>query len=114
MATEKGIIVRYECGQCHTQHDYEDEAADCCVPRITEVYVCPMCNWEYTSIEEATKCTESHVGIPDLPESCPCCYRPAETIQFRVEIAIAGHCSTCNPIYTPDENLAIKHALEPT
>jgi len=46
-------------------------------------------------------------------EYCPSCLRPAERAQFRVEIAVSGHCSTCNPIYSPEQNLQIKYALEP-
>jgi len=113
MAQRKGIIVKYECGSCNEQHDYEDEARDCCMPSVSEVYFCPVCDWEHSTMEAAEGCVASHADLPDLPDSCPSCLRPAESAMHRVEVAVAGHCSTCNPIYTPEENIAIKYALEP-
>ncbi|MGP3789451.1 hypothetical protein [Pseudomonas sp. B392_1p] len=113
-ASDKGVIVKYECDRCGEHHDHESEAEDCCRPDVHTVYICPVCEQDHETRAEAESCIVGHGDLPgDLPEHCPSCLRDADTAQLRVEIAVAGHCSTCNPIYTPEENLVIKYALEP-
>ncbi len=111
---EKEIIVMYECSRCNELHEYESSAEDCCRPEVWTAYLCPVCDSAHETRKEAENCLAGHAElIGDMPEHCPACLRDADTAQLRVEIAIAGHCSTCNPIYTPEENIAIKYTLEP-
>lgn len=110
----RDVVVKHQCGACMELHDCEEYAQECCAPDVMEIYLCPVCDSEHDTHEGAEKCVVSHFEIPILDsEHCPNCLRPPASVQHRIEIAVAGHCSTCNPIYTPDENLQIKYALEP-
>ncbi|AZP72809.1 hypothetical protein EJJ20_29835 [Pseudomonas poae] len=110
----KGVVIKYECGACNEQHDDEDGARECCMPSVTEMYICPICDEQHDEMEDAEKCILGHADIESTDDQhCPNCLRPSDTAQLMIEVAIAGHCSVCNPIYTPDENLRIKYALEP-
>ena len=110
----KGVVIKYDCGQCGERHDHEDGAIECCQPEIDTVYICPICDKEHDSMKVAEQCVLAHADLEGADcEHCPSCMRPAETAQLRIEIAVAGHCSTCNPIYSPEQNLQIKYALEP-
>lgn len=110
----KGVVIKYDCGQCGERHDHEDGAIECCMPEVDTVYICPICDAEHSLMKAAEQCILGHADLEGADsEYCPNCLRPAELAQFKVEIAVAGHCSTCNPIYSPDQNLQIKYALEP-
>ncbi|BCP56308.1 hypothetical protein K32_49250 [Kaistia sp. 32K] len=113
MGASREIQVMYECDRCNQLHDREYQAEQCCEPDVRTVYVCPVCDNACSTRESATACLASHVEVPECDtEHCPNCLREAETSQLRIEIAVAGHCSTCNPIYTTEQNLTIKYALE--
>lgn len=110
----KGVVIKYECDACNELHDDEDGARECCMPGVIERYFCPICGESHDEEDDAHKCILSHAEIESADdEHCPNCLRPADTAQFRIEIAVAGHCSTCNPLYNPDQNLRIKYALDP-
>ena len=108
------IKVMWECSCCNDLHDDEDDALDCCRPSANEVFLCPVCDEAHDSMKEAQECLVRHSPIiGSAAESCPCCWRPAETAQSMIEIAVAGHCGTCNPIFTVEQNLAILDAVHP-
>ena len=110
----KEVAIKYECGQCYERHDSEDGAYECCQPEVSTIYFCPICDSEHDQMKGAERCILGHADLEGADsEHCPSCLRPAERAQLRVEIAVAGHCSTCNPIYSPEQNLQIKYALEP-
>lgn len=110
----KGVVIRYDCGQCGERHDREDGAIECCMPEVDTVYICPICETEHSRMKAAEQCILGHADLEGADsEYCPNCLRPAELAKFKVEISVAGHCSTCNPIYSPEQNLQIKYALEP-
>jgi len=111
-SANKGVITRYECSSCNERHDDEGDAEDCCKPEVFEIYICPSCEVEHDLREDAQACLEGH-STGDMADSCPCCLRHLDGQQFRVEVSVAGHCSTCNPIYTPEQNLAILDAVWP-
>lgn len=114
MTSSRTINVMYECGDCQELHAHHHQAEECCAPEVNTVYVCPVCADPHDTRKEAAECLASHVDVPDrADEHCPNCLREAETAQSRVEIAIAGHCSTCNPIYTTEQNLTILDVLHP-
>jgi hypothetical protein len=114
MEKNREIRRMYECGQCQEVHAFESDAEDCCKPDVNEVYVCPVCEEVHDLKKDAEACLAGHVEIPECDaEHCPNCLREADTAQLRVEIAVAGHCSQCNPIYTPEQNLTILDALHP-
>ena len=46
----------YQCGECGDVHDFEDEAIECCQPRVTEVYVCSTCDEVHLDKEDAEQC----------------------------------------------------------
>ena len=110
----KKVVIKYDCGRCGERHDSEDGALECCQPEVETVYLCPICDTEHDRMKDAESCVLGHDELDGVvAECCPNCLRPAESAQLKVEIAVAGHCNTCNPIYTPDQNLKIKYTLEP-
>jgi hypothetical protein len=43
------LLSKYQCGNCSSLHDDEDEASDCCTPRVQEVFVCAGCERKFFS-----------------------------------------------------------------
>ena len=56
------IVPKWECGECHEIHDFEDEAIDCCRPDVFEVYCCPICNEAHEDEEDALHCCNAEVA----------------------------------------------------
>lgn len=93
----------YRCGQCREVHDDEDGARECCMPDVMTIYVCPVCEERHDEHEDALKCC----GIDAI--KCPSCYRDHSSVSLGYQaIQISGHCSTCNPLFTIDQQLAIQ------
>jgi len=59
---------QWRCDECNELHEYEDEAADCCPPNISKVYLCPVCAEAYAREAQAREC---HPGDPDAPPPPP-------------------------------------------
>lgn len=53
-------LEKWECGECGELHDDDDEARDCCRPRIYEVYQCPVCYESHSDIDKAISCIDEH------------------------------------------------------
>lgn len=96
----------WACGECNTTHPTESGARYCCQPLPSEVWVCSDCGASHETVTEADDCCALNVD-------CPNCKRQhAEQSLQGAQIAVAGHCDVCNPIYTIDEHHAIQRALE--
>lgn len=54
----------WRCGDCETVHDNEDDARECCAPRIEEGYLCPVCRGFLLREEDALAC---HNWDPEKP-----------------------------------------------
>ena len=74
---------RYKCGDCGTHYEDEHYAQTCC-PADT-VYVCPTCDEQHHTIEEAQGCERGHAGAEAFP------------LTF-------GHCPSCNTDYGDAES----------
>jgi hypothetical protein len=97
------IKALYQCGACREIHDDEDEAMDCCRPDIIELYECPVCKANHNDEDKALTCC----GVDAI--KCPSCYRDYASVSLSHQaIRIAGHCTTCNPMFTIDQQLAIQ------
>lgn len=103
MKTE--IKCVYKCGSCSEVHDDEEEARECCMPEIIELYECPICKDRHHEEEDAVACC----GIELDGVMCPGCMRDYGAGQIdQVAVKVAGHCRTCNPMFTVDQQLAIE------
>ena len=51
------MIIQYECDECNSLSDTEDEAYDCCGAGYNTVYFCPSCH-QYHADE---KTVEQHL-----------------------------------------------------
>lgn len=49
-------LEKWECGECGGLHDDEDDARECCQPRIAEVWQCPICEEPYRAESAAIQC----------------------------------------------------------
>lgn len=54
------IRKMWECDECGTRHKYEDDARDCCKPKVSEVYVCPECDEGHGTMHDAEICCDSN------------------------------------------------------
>lgn len=97
------IKALYRCCSCREIHDCEDGALDCCRPGIEELFECPVCKSVHDDEDAAISCC----GVDAV--QCPSCLRdyPSITLSFQA-IKIAGHCTTCNPMFTIDQQQAIQ------
>lgn len=101
--TTEAIKKAWACGNCGEVHSDIFAADDCCKPDSYEVWVCPACGDSHDTEEAAGAC------CPDGTSSCPNCLRDYSTNPLQLAaIDIAGHCSTCNPLYTIDQQLVIE------
>lgn len=50
-------------GECGEDHEFEDDARECCAPRISEVWRCDGCCETHDTEADALAC------CPDQPES---------------------------------------------
>ncbi|MNJ47592.1 hypothetical protein D3C77_427520 [compost metagenome] len=97
------IRTLYKCCRCSEVHDDEDGALECCQPEITELYECPVCKGIHDEEDAARTCCE----IDSV--KCPSCARDYTSISLSFQaVKIAGHCTTCNPMFTIDQQLAIQ------
>lgn len=102
MATSR-IKVRFKCGECAEVHDYEDDARECCRPTVHEIYTCPVCNKDHECEDQAGACCGFDVV------RCPSCARDYGTGHINYfAITVAGHCNTCNPFFTVEQQMAIE------
>ena len=62
---------RFKCAECGTHYQYESDAQTCCPADMT--YVCPECDEEHYSAEEAQRCEQSHVEADTKPLEFNCC-----------------------------------------
>lgn len=93
----------YRCGECKDIHEDEDGARECCMPEVHTIYVCPVCAEHHDDDDKALTCCNVE-GI-----RCPSCYRDYSSISLHYSaIKVAGHCNTCNPLFTVDQQLAIQ------
>lgn len=53
------LRVKYRCGECDEIHDDEEDALDCCRPKVVQVYVCPSCGLDHDIEGDAIECCET-------------------------------------------------------
>ena len=58
---------RWRCDECDEVHDCEDDAVECCRPRVVQGYGCPTCGGFYLSTDEAFDCHLEANQDPDAP-----------------------------------------------
>lgn len=98
----------WKCCECGEIHDDEDGARECCMPRIAELYRCDLCESVHEDEEQAEKCCGVS-GTYVTYVTCPSCYRDYRSNQIGAQaVLISGHCQTCNPSFTIDQQLAIE------
>ena len=49
----------YRCNCCYEIHDNEEDAVECCEPSSIDLYVCPECDRDFKTHEEAKECHEA-------------------------------------------------------
>lgn len=98
-------IHLWRCGECGEVHDDEDGARECCMPSIHECFGCPTCRQTHDCETDALKCCGSEAGLT----RCPCCARDyADSELNHFAVTVAGHCNTCNPFFTVDQQITIE------
>lgn len=56
----------YICDSCAERHEEEDDARDCCAPRVEELFVCNICSVEIDSFNDAKNhLAENCKGTPE-------------------------------------------------
>tara|TARA_B110001454_G_scaffold54930_2_gene53701 strand:- start:3622 stop:4008 length:387 start_codon:yes stop_codon:yes gene_type:complete len=95
----------WKCGRCDEIHEWEDEARDCCAPDITELYGCVECDEVHDDEIEAINCCS--IGSENV--QCPECLRDHGKLTINAtSVNVVGHCSFCNPLYSPDQVFKIE------
>lgn len=98
--------LMWQCGDCGTLHENEDDAEECCRPEVYEVWRCDSCGKQHDEETEAESCCPEH----DLTR-CPRCARDYSAGEINtLAIRIAGHCNSCNPHFSVEHQLAIEDA----
>ncbi len=94
----------WKCGECGEIHEDEDGAGECCRPMIHEMWGCPVCGEAHDKESLALRCCG-----PEGLTRCPCCARDYSVAEINhAAIEVAGHCNTCNPHYSVEQQIAIE------
>lgn len=102
--TKRQAIELWRCCECNATHDDEDDARECCQPSIEECYGCPDCDEVHSCERQALKCCEDQCFT-----RCPCCARDySEHDINHFAVTVAGHCNTCNPMFSVEQQLQIE------
>lgn len=64
-----GLEPKWQCDACSSVHDFEDDAEDCCKPRVIEGYACPICLDFHRREEAALDCCGFDPDAPPPPPS---------------------------------------------
>ncbi|WP_285275271.1 hypothetical protein [Halopseudomonas bauzanensis] len=97
----------YQCSSCDDVHDFECDAEDCCQPEVYEVWQCVDCTTIHDEKAKADTCCSAG------KVKCPACardYSPSEIATIAIDVA--GHCHTCNPIFTVEQHHEIESQHE--
>lgn len=95
----------WKCCECGEIHDDDDDAQECCKPRIEELYRCDVCSETHEDEDEAGNCC----GLSSGYTKCPSCYRHYRSNELSASaVEIAGHCQTCNPLFTIYQQVQIE------
>jgi hypothetical protein len=71
--------------------------------KIRALYQCGACREIHDDEDYALTCC----GVDAI--KCPSCYRDYASISLSYQaIKIAGHCTTCNPMFTIDQQIVIQ------
>ena len=60
------IESKWQCNECRELHEWEDDAAECCRPSISEVYCCPICCDTHIRERDAFECCEHDPNEPEI------------------------------------------------
>lgn len=102
--TKLAAEALWECGSCGEVYDDDDDAAQCCQPEVYKRWGCPTCKKVHGHEKAALLCCN-----PEALTRCPACardYAPSEI--NHAAVLVAGHCNTCNPLFTPMQQFAIE------
>lgn len=92
----------WQCTECDEIHDYEDSAINCCKPEILTLFKCTACDTVHDLPSSAKKCCTEDI-------LCPKCLRDHHEHSINASaVKVTGHCSYCNPFYSPDEVVAVE------
>lgn len=50
---------QWECGNCSTTYENEQDARICCIPSVKVVYVCEDCDESHDKEEDAERCCDN-------------------------------------------------------
>jgi hypothetical protein len=99
----------YECSACEKLHEFHHCAEECCAPEVARVWVCGDCEDVHDSKSEAEECCAQSKLNGSVCCTCPSCLRDFDCQPMQAAaIEIAGHCTTCNPFYTLEQQFAIE------
>lgn len=101
----------YQCSACSEVHESEYQAERCCIPDVFEVWLCDICGSPHEKEDDAENCCADR-NLDGRIVTCPGCFRDYDSAMHTIEIQVAGHCSTCNPHFTHDEQFQITDLLE--
>jgi hypothetical protein len=101
---KRSAIVGWKCGDCGEFHDDESDALHCCAPGPEEAWACPDCEKAHDTERKALECC-----MPDNGVTCPNCLRDYSPVHINaMAIEVVGHCNTCNPLFTPEQQFTIE------
>jgi hypothetical protein len=61
--------MRWRCCECDWLHESEEDAVECCQPRVQEGWACPVCEQFHEDEEDAIACCDYEEDKPREPSS---------------------------------------------
>lgn len=59
----------WQCDECCSDYDNEDDARECCPTKVIEGYICPVCKKFHDDAAEAIDCCDWNPDGPPPPLS---------------------------------------------
>lgn len=89
------VTASWQCGLCLECHNYEEDAQECCAPRVNEGWSCDACGDFHRTLENASACCgfvcqSCGAWAPDEDAASDCCGVPYIEIPTPFELEAAG------------------------
>lgn len=108
MSSTKKYTTVYMCCSCNETFSDEDDAIECCAPKVETLYECSSCKLLHDSSSEAEECCVDGELI-----RCGNCARDYESDDINVYVLdVVGKCTRCTPLISVEDRCEISLRID--
>lgn len=114
MSSTKKYTTVYMCCSCNETFSDEDDAIECCAPKVETLYECSSCKLLHDSSSEAEECCvdgEECCADSELIR-CGNCSRDYESDDINAYVLdVVGKCTHCTPLISVEDRCEISSRI---